>query len=107
MKTREAFWRGALSDFAASGQSMRQFCRDRQLSYQRALHWRRQLSAPEEETISFAVLQLPQPGTTALASSPDSGVSVECGGHLVRLNRDFDESVLLRVVSILNNGREV
>ena len=43
MSTREEFWRGALSELSASGQSMRQFCREHHLDYHRALYWRRRL----------------------------------------------------------------
>jgi len=104
MQTREEFWREALSDFVQSGQSMLQYCRERRLSYHRALYWRRRLNAPGEEKLSFAVVHLPnQP--PAQAAPSDSGVSVECDGHLIRLNCGFNESVLLRVMSVLS-GRE-
>ena len=104
MQTREEFWREALSDFVQSGQSMLQYCRERRLSYQRALYWRRRLHAPGEEKLSFAVVHLSKQPSAPVAPA-DSGVSVECDGHLIRLSCGFDESVLLRVMSVLS-GRE-
>jgi len=107
MSTREEFWRGALSGQPASGQSMRQFCREHRLDYHRALYWRRRLEEQANAPLSFAVLQLSTPTTPTEPEPPsDSGVAVECGGHLVRLSRQFDESVLLRVITALSGRRE-
>ncbi len=107
MSTREEFWRGALSGQPASGQSMRRFCREHHLDYHRAWYWRRRLDGPDNASLSFAVLQLPKPSPAPEPEPPsDSGVSVECGGHLVRLSRQFDESVLRRVMAALSGRRE-
>jgi len=109
MSKQEEFWRGALSGQPASGQSMRRFCREHHLDYHRAWYWRRRLDEQDNASLSFAVLQLPKPATAA-APEPeppsDSGVAVECGGHLVRLSRQFDESVLRRVMAALSGRRE-
>ncbi|OQC12898.1 MAG: hypothetical protein BWX73_02618 [Lentisphaerae bacterium ADurb.Bin082] len=110
MSTREEFWRGALSDLSASGLSMRQFCRERNLKYHCALYWRRRLGEREQAntSLSFATLQLPVPAVSPKPALPDdSGVAVEYDGSLVRLSRHFDESVLLRVVAVLSGRREV
>ena len=108
MSTREEFWRGALSGQPASGQSMRRFCREHHLDYHRARYWRRRLEEQANAPLSFAVLQLPKPAAEPEPAAPpsDSGVAVECGGRLVRLNRHFDESVLLRVMAVLSGRRE-
>ena len=105
MSTREEFWRGALSKLSASGQSMRQFCREHHLDYHRARYWRRRLDEQDGGPLSFAVLQLPKPASLPEPPS-DSGVAVECGGHLVRLSCHFDESVLLRVMATLSGRQE-
>ena len=102
MSTREEFWRGALSELSLSGLSLRRFCQERRLDYPRALYWRRRLDEQGDASLSFAVLQLPVPA----APPADSGVAVECGGHMVRLSRQFDESVLLRVMAALSGRRE-
>jgi len=107
MTTREEFWRGALSELSASGQSMRRFCREHHLDYHRAWYWRRRLDEQDNASLSFAVLQLPKPSPAPEPEPPsDSGVAVECGGHLVRLSRQFDESVLRRVMAALSGRRE-
>ena len=109
MSTREEFWREALSELSASGLSMRQFCRERNLKYHCALYWRRRLGEREHDntSLSFATLQLPVPAVSPKpALSDDSGVAVECDGGLVRLSRHFDESVLLRVVAVLSGRWE-
>ena len=107
MSTREEFWRGALSKLSASGQSMRQFCREHHLDYHRARYWRRRLEEQANAPLSFAVLQLSTPPTPPEPEPPsDSGVAVECGGHLVRLSRHFDATVLLRVMAA-QSGRQV
>ena len=108
MSTREEFWREALSELSASGLSMRQFCRERNLKYHCALYWRRRLGEREQAdtSLSFATLQLPVqalPPNPAL--SDDSGVVVECeGGAGAPLSRHFDESVLLRVIGAFPDG---
>ena len=107
MSTREEFWRGTLSELSASGLSMRRFCRDRDLKYHCALYWHRRLGEQNNASLSFATLQLPVPvALPEPALSDDNGVAVECGGLLVRLSRNFDESVLLRVVAAPSGRRE-
>ena len=107
MSTREEFWRGALSELSLSGLSLRRFCQERRLDYPRALYWRRRLDEQGDASLSFAVLQLPVPAPPPEPAPPaDSGVAVECGGHMVRLSRQFDESVLLRVMAALSGRRE-
>ena len=109
MNTQEEFWRDALSELSASGLSMRQFCRERNLKYHCAIYWRRRLGEREQAntSLSFATLQLPVPAVSPKPALPDdSGVAVECDGGLVRLSRHFDESVLLRVVAVLSGRRE-
>jgi hypothetical protein len=90
--TRRILARGVVQA-SASGQSMRQFC-----GTSSGLPPRPVLAARLEEhanaPLSFAVLQLSTPPTPPEPEPPsDSGVAVECGGHLVRLSRQFDESV--------------
>jgi hypothetical protein len=108
MSKQEEFWREALSDLPASSLSLRRFCQERRLDYYRALYWRRRLGELDNAPLSFAVLQLPKPAAEPEPAAPpsDSGVAVECGGRLVRLNRHFDESVLLRVMAVLSGRRE-
>ena len=107
MSKQEEFWREALSDLPASSLSLRRFCQERRLDYYRALYWRRRLGELDNAPLSFAVLQLPKPAAEPeLAPLSDSGVAVECGGHLVRLSRQFDESVLLRVMAALSGRLE-
>ena len=98
MRHYEKIWREALSDLPSSGLSLRKYCQERHLSYARALYWRHRLaSSPEESSLTFAVVQLPNS-----EQSQDSGVAVECGRHCVRLSNRFDESILLRVVALLS-----
>lgn len=108
MSTREEFWREALSELSASGLSIRQFCRERNLKYHCAIYWRRRLGEREQNntSLSFATLQPPTAAAPKPALSDDSGVAVECDGGLVRLSRHFAESVLLRVVAVLSGRRE-
>ena len=98
MKHCETIWREALSDLPSSSLSLRKYCQERHLSYARALYWRRRLASSSENTaLTFAVVQLPN------STQPqDSGVAVDCGKHRVRLSSHFDESVLLRVVTLLS-----
>jgi hypothetical protein len=64
------------------------------------------LPPSKDASVSFGVLQL-LPGAPPEPAPPaDSGVAVECGGHLVRLSRHFDASVLLRVITALSGRRE-
>lgn len=92
----EIFWRETLSDFRDSNLTLRKYCLERNLVYRRALYWKRRLASPEDSALSFALVKIPKE-----LSSEDSGVSIECGNRLIRLNNKFDESVLLRVVSLL------
>jgi len=101
MRHYEKIWREALSDLPSSGLSLRKYCQERHLDYSRALYWRRRLASVSEDTaLTFALVQLPD-----AEQVQDSGVAVECGRHRVRLSTCFDESVMLRVVTLLS-GQE-
>ena len=103
MKHPVNIWREALSEFPDSGLSLRKFCRERHLNYARALYWRRRLApsaSSKDSTLTFSLVQLPN-----TEQPSDSGIAVECGKHLIRLSSRFDESVLLRVVTLLS-GQE-
>lgn len=95
----ETFWRETLSDFPGSNLSLKKYCQERNLVYSRALYWKRRLASSEDSALSFALVKIPKE-----LSSEDSGVSIECGNRLVRLKNKFDESVLLRVVSLLSKA---
>lgn len=91
------FWREALSDFPHSNLALKKYCREKGLDYNRARYWQRRLAIAKNPPLTFALVKIPQE-----IASEDSGVSIECGNRLVRLNNKFDESVLLRVVSLLS-----
>ena len=90
------FWRRALSDFSGSNLSLKKYCQERKLVYSRALYWKRRLASSEGSALSFALVELSKE-----PSSEDRGVSHKCGNILIRRNNEFDESVLLRVLSLL------
>ena len=69
---KERFWRGTLREQANSGQSVRAFCRERQLTEAAFYFWRRELKQRESQK------QLPQAGrlTTDVEKKPDAKGSV-------------------------------
>ncbi len=81
---REQFWRGTFSDWQASDQTVRDFCRHRRLTETAFHYWRRELrqrdakSAPRLAPPTFVPVTVLPPATFA--------VEVRCpSGHVVSL----------------------
>lgn len=56
---RQAFWRETLAAFAASGQNIRQFCRERKLREAAFYVWRRTLAERDGKTLPAAAAKKP------------------------------------------------
>jgi hypothetical protein len=124
-RSREKFWRKALRDFAVSGQSVREFCRARELSEPSFYSWRRTLAQRDAATPAdapgarvtpaFVPIRLAEGGGFASArggfasarggfASPAMIAPMEivlAGGHRIRLHGPVDRAALAEVVATL------
>jgi transposase-like protein len=88
---REQFWRHAIADQQASGRTVRDFCRDRQLAETSFHHWRRELrqrdaaAAPRTAPPAFVpVTVVPGPSAPNTTCTPNAIIEVRCpSGHVV------------------------
>lgn len=87
---RERFWRDAIAEQRASGRTVRDFCRDRQLTETAFHHWRRELRDRDDArtaTPAFVpVTVVPGPIAPNAPGAPNATVEVRCPtGHVVNL----------------------
>lgn len=109
---KEKFWRRTLSDLAASGQSIRAFCREQQLSEPSLYAWRRTLArrdaarraadTPAAAAAAFLPIRLTRtPGVPAARARIEIVLS---GGHRIRLRPPVDRSALIEIVAALQSA---
>lgn len=85
---REQFWRQAIADQQSSGRTVRDFCRDRQLTETAFHHWRRELRDRDDArsaTPAFVpVTVVPGPSAPNTTCTPNTTIEVRCpSGHVV------------------------
>jgi len=109
-RTKENFWRGTLLDFAASRQSVREFCRTRQLSEPSFYAWRRTVAQrdadrskaarPAVRAPAFLPIKLADAGT-AWGDMPIE-IVLACG-HRIRLRPPVNRTALAEIVVTLQS----
>jgi hypothetical protein len=113
----EQEWRNRIAQWRASGQSVRAFCAERQLSEPSFYSWRRTITSRDD-----AATPVPKPITTdrpesadrpafvpvrVVAASPTSGSAagglelILSAGHVVRITPGFDSATLRRLLAAL------
>lgn len=86
-----------LADFAASGLSLAEFCRQRDLSRGRLIYWRERLSASTTATTMPAFVAVPVPSSAA----PEAHIEIARGDIVVRVREAIDVDHLARLVAAL------
>ena len=89
---KEKLWRAAIAEARSSGQSVREFCRQRRLKESLFYAWRRELKTRDGETTEKSgFVELVRPAGRAEAS----GVSLRVDDRLsIVLERGFDGATL-------------
>jgi hypothetical protein len=106
---KEKLWRRVLADFAASGQSVRAFCRVRELSEPSFYAWRRSLARRDATRRSVTPHGPPTPAFLPIRLAETTGGTpmeiVLAGGHRICLRPPVDRAALTEVVAALESGR--
>jgi hypothetical protein len=113
---REQFWRGVLRRQRKSGQSIRQFCLDNEITETAFYSWRRRLNPPGSRTRNISAVG-PGVGEEAAAPTPFIPVNVQAltepagmievvhpRGHVVRVPESFDHGALERLLNVLDGA---
>ena len=100
----EGFWRERLDKWTASGLSAREFATREGLRPERLFFWQRRLrssAAIAVAGVSFAKVSV-QPASVDRVAEPLDVVTPS--GHVIRVRSRFDESTLLRLLSVLGGA---
>ncbi|HSY21127.1 MAG TPA: hypothetical protein VK841_03385 [Polyangiaceae bacterium] len=101
----ERFWKERVQLWASSGLSAREFAAREGLRPERLFFWKRRLrasSAVAVAGVSFAkVAVLPMESKAAISEALEV---VTRSGHTVRVRREFDETALLRLLTVLGGA---
>lgn len=107
--SKEKFWRKTMADFAASGQSVRAFCRSRQLSEPSFYAWRRTLARREARRSAGMSDGPGVPAFLPIRLAETTGAApmeiVLAGGYCIRLRPPIDRAALTEIVAALESGR--
>lgn len=102
---KEQFWRTILGQFASGGQSIRAFCRERQLS-ERSFHaWRRTLARRDAEASAATPAAAARPAFLPIRLAELAGPPIEielAGGWCIRLRPPVDREALSGVLAALS-----
>jgi len=102
---KRAYWRDVLERRSESGLSIRQFCREQQISEASFHSWKRKLAASERDA------RLPEDGAVFIpvhvkASSDSALELVHPRGHVLRVPAVFAEGSLRQILDILDGRGE-
>lgn len=95
---RRAHWRGVIDEQAASGKSIRMYCRDGRIKSDLFYSWRRRLREEPSLAGGFVELAINRP------ISSGTSINIRLNGNLcIEVNSGFDPVTLRAVVETLSN----
>ena len=101
---KERFWRSILRQWLKSGLSIRQFCRQQQLSEARFYAWRRTLQRRDAEAVPFVPVRV----VAAVEDADRTGTGLElilAAGRRLCIGPAFDGATLRRLLAVLEEGQ--
>ena len=85
-------WEETISRQRQSGLSIQRWCRENHISLQTFYYWRDKL---------FPKAALSRSSFTELTDSKSTGITIECRGVRIHLDRQFDPSTLKKCLQVL------
>ena len=95
---KERQWRQWITEWRASGLSVRDFCDRRGLATPSFYHWRRVLERRAAEKVAFVPVQVVAEAVPALATALEV---VLTDGRVVRVAPGFDAATLRKLLAVL------
>ena len=101
--SKEQFWRGVMQRWQRSGQSVRAFCDDQDLSEQSFYAWRRILAERDRQASTTTTEPVPAFIPVRVTPPPaTSALEVVVGtGRVVRVSPGFDAATLRDLLAVL------
>ena len=97
----ESFWRKHLADWNAGGQTIRDFCRRRQLRESAFYFWRRRLEQRDRRAARPAAAPAPTPAFVPVRVAAGPPLEVVVSSRVIRVAAGFDPAHLRAVVAAL------
>ena len=88
-------WRGRLDDWAASGLTITQWCRDREIPYRQFVYWRHRLDDAKPPSGNDHFIELSQESC--------SPIVIEVNGAKFHVSSDFDPQTLLQCLQLVRS----
>lgn len=104
---KERFWRRAVLQWRKSGLSIRDFCRQQQLSEPNFYAWRALIARRNTEKLAFVPVQIvPEPTIPGRTDEATAGLElILVGGRRLRIGAGFDAPTLQRLLPLLEERR--
>jgi hypothetical protein len=106
--SKERFWRRLLRQWRRSGLSIRDFCAEQQISEPSFFAWRRTIAQLDAQAARLVPVQVVPDEEEPVAARDASGNGLELvvgGGRVLRIGPGFDGPTLMRLLSLLEEGR--
>ena len=105
-RSKERFWRRAVRHWRRSGLTIREFCRQEQLSEGNFYAWRTTIGQRDAEKLAFVPVQVVSEPIPAAPSGESAGLELILGnGRRLRIGRSFDAATLQRLLALIEGSR--
>ena len=102
--SKERFWRRMVRQWANSGQSIRQFCTEHELSEPNFYAWRRTIAQRDAEARHFVPVHV-YPDEEPAGDGCGNRLELVLGaGRVLRVSPGFDGPTLRRLLALLEEG---
>jgi transposase-like protein len=101
----ERFWRRMVRQWRSSGLSVREFCREHDISEPNFYAWRRTIAQRDAQAPRFVPVQVVSEEKPVGNASGQALELLLGSGRVLRVGPDFDEPTLRRLLALLEEDR--
>ncbi len=98
---KQRFWQTHIRAWEKSGLSINEYCRRNSLKANQFCYWKKKLSGDNQDTIKFVPIAVEHQKDAEKPEPGDSGVIISFDKISIKLNNDFNPSVLVKAVAVL------
>jgi len=100
-RAKQRFWLTHIRAWKKSGLSQNEYCRRNTLRVNQFCYWKKKLFGDNQDTIKFVPIAVEHQKDAEKHAQGDSGLTISFGKISIKLNNNFNPSVLAKAVSAL------
>ena len=100
-RAKHRFWKTHIRAWKKSGLSQNEYCRRNTLRTNQFCYWKKKLSGNNQDTIKFVPIAIERQKNAENNDPGDSGLTISFDKISIKLNNDFNPSVLVKAIAAL------